>query len=203
MNYFELKIKEHLLSSVREGTRNHEYRLATQERRLIRIGDVLILKNNQNLRDYVKVRVKSIEIFDSWEHALQKNWEADFKNLFDNFERAIHECYKFYSAERVRENGIIVFEIEPYIIELKKSAVLLDTNIVIHRESSNNIASDVIQLYKSLDKLKSNKYVLEDIKDEIKGIDIKKQKMNDRSTCKHIMIMEKKTGGHHDRQTGY
>lgn len=168
MNYFELKIKEHLLSSVREGTRNHEYRLATQERRLIRIGDVLILKNNQNLRDYVKVRVKSIEIFDSWERALQKNWEADFKYLFDNFEQAIHECYKFYSAERVRENGIIVFEIEPYIIELKKSAVLLDTNIVIHRESSNNIASDVIQLYKSLDKLKSNKYVLEDIKDEIK-----------------------------------
>ena len=168
MNYYNFKIKERFINAVKTGTKQHEYRLATSERRQIRIGDVLILRNKSNLKDYVKARVKSIELYDTWEEPLKKYWEKDFQGVFKSLEQAISECYKFYSRDDVKKYGIIVFEIEPFLIELKGSNVLLDTNIVIHRESSNNIAYEVIQLYKSLDKLKVNKFVLEDIKYEIK-----------------------------------
>lgn len=168
MNYYKLKIKEKFVNPIKMGTKQHEYRLATSERRQVRIGDVLILRNKSNLQDFAKTRVKSIEIYDSWEEPLKKYWEQDFQGMFESLEQAICGCYKFYSKDDVKKYGIIVFEIEPYSNELKGCNVLLDTNIVIHRESSNNIAFEVIQLYKSLDKLKANKYVLEDIKHEIK-----------------------------------
>ena len=162
MNYYKFKIKERFIDPVKKGIKQHEYRLATPERRKIRIGDVLILRNKQNLQEYVKVRVKSIEYYNSWEEPLEKYWENDFQENFASLEEAKKECYKFYSRDDVMKNGILVFEIEPYTIELKGSNVLLDTNIVVHRESSNNIAYEVIQLYKSLDKLKANKFVIED-----------------------------------------
>ena len=163
-----MKIRQHFLDPIRNGTKRHEFRLATPERKQIKIGDILILMSNQNNSDYVKVTVKSIEHFYVWEEALKKYWLSDFKDVFDTFDDAIKECYRFYKKDKIKEYGIEVFEIEPYSIELKGSNVLLDTNIVIHRESSNNIAYEVIQLYKSLDKLKANKFILEDIKDEIK-----------------------------------
>lgn len=168
MNYYRMKIKERFIEPIRNGAKRHEYRLATKERKQIKIGDVLILSNNQDRTDYVEVVVNKIEYFSSWEDALQIYWESDFKGYFDTLEEAIKECNKFYSRDEVREFGIEVFGIEPRLIELKNSNVLLDTNIVIHRESSNNIAYEVMQLYKSLDKLKVNKCVLDDIKDEIK-----------------------------------
>lgn len=168
MNYYKLKIKERFLEPTKKGTKLHEYRLATPERRKIRIGDVLVLRNNQNLQEYVKVVVKSIEFYCSWEEPLEKYWKKDFQGVFTDLKETKSECYKFYSRDEIAKYGILVFEIEPYSIELKGSNVLLDTNIVVHRESSNNIAYEVIQLYKSLDKLKANKFVLEDIKDEIR-----------------------------------
>ena len=168
MNYHRLKIREQYLGLIRKGYKHHEYRLATPERKEIRIGDVLVLINNQNRFDYLKVIVKNISYYSGWESALSENWKEDFKNIFSNFEDVKKECYKFYRKEEIDQYGIEVFEIEPFVPELKESNVLLDTNIVIHRESSNSIAYEVIQLYKSLDKLKANKYIVEDIKEEIK-----------------------------------
>lgn len=168
MNYYRLKIRERYLNLIKNGVKHHEYRLATPERKQIKMGDVLVLINNQDRHDYAKVLVKKIEHFVSWEEALKDYWKSDFFGVFSTLGEVINECYKFYTRDDVKRCGIEVFEIEPYYVELKNSNVLLDTNIVIHRESSNNIAYEVIQLYKSLEKLKANKFVLSDIKEEIK-----------------------------------
>ncbi len=168
MNCYRMKIRPRFLEPIRNGIKRHEFRLATPERKRIKIGDILILINNQDRFDYVKVVVKGIEHFSSWGEALAKYWGNDFAGVFGTLDEAIKEFYKFYSRDEVNNFGIEVFEIEPYFVELKNANVLLDTNIVIHRESGNNVAYEVIQLYKSLDKLKANKYVLDDIKEEIK-----------------------------------
>lgn len=168
MNYYRMKIRPQFLDLIRNGTKRHEYRLATPDRKHVKIGDVLILSNNQDRLDFVKVVVKGIEHFSSWEEALSNYWKTDFAGIFNSLNEALKECYKFYSRDEVAIYGIEVFEIELCFTELKNANILLDTNIVIHRESGNNIAYEVIQLYKSLDKLKANKYVLDDIKEEIK-----------------------------------
>ena len=58
MNYYRMKIRQHFLNPIRNGVKRHEYRLATPERKQIRIGDILVLINNQDNSDYVKVIVK-------------------------------------------------------------------------------------------------------------------------------------------------
>lgn len=168
MNYYRLKIKEKFIKPLREGIKRHEYRLATKERRNIRIGDVLILTSNQSNYDYVKVVVRAISFCESWEEAISKYWDNELSNIYSTKQEAVNDCSKFYTRGDVRQNGIIVFEIELFKKELFGANVLLDTNIIIHRESSDNIAYEVVHLYKNLDKLKARKCVLEDIKDEIK-----------------------------------
>ena len=168
MDYYSLKIKEKFLNPIRNRIKRHEYRLGTPERRKIRIGDVLILTSNHNKNDYVKAIVKSICDYKSWEEPINKYWENELKFIYETKEEAINDCSKFYSQNQVKENGIIVYEIDPYVKELSRASVLLDTNIVIHRESSNNIAYEVIQLYRELDNLKATKCILGDIKTEIK-----------------------------------
>lgn len=168
MNYYRLKVKEKFVQPLRDGIKLHEYRLATKERRSIKIGDVLFLTNNQNNNDFVKVVVRSISFCNTWEEAVSKYWDTELRHIYLTKEDAINDCSKFYTREDVKLNGIIVFEIELFKKELMEANVLLDTNIIIHRESSDNIAYEVIQLYKNLEKLKARKCVLEDIKDEIK-----------------------------------
>ena len=168
MNYYILRTRPKFLPLVKAGIKKHEYRLATPERRLVEAGDVLVLVSNTDNSDYAKVVVKSAEFFDSWEEPIERYGAEDFRTMFNTLDEIKNECGHFYSRDNIRQYGIEVLEIELLNVELKNANVLLDTNIVIHRESSNNIANEVIQLYKSLDNLKAKKFVVEDIKTEIK-----------------------------------
>lgn len=166
MSLYVFKIREKFLNSIREGKKTHEYRLATPERRTISVGDILVLTNNQNKDDFVKVVVEKKEIYNNWDEALSKYWEADFPD-YESIDDIKEECYKFYTKQEVDTNGIEVLKFTIYKRDVKKSNVLLDTNIVIHRESSNNVAYEVMQLYKLMDKLKINKFLHEDIREEL------------------------------------
>lgn len=166
MSLYILKIREKFLNSIREGKKTHEYRLATPERRTISVGDILVLTNNQDKDDFVKVIVEKKEIYNNWDEALLKYWEADFPD-YESIDDIKKECYKFYTKQEVDTNGIEVLKFSIYKRDVKKSNVLLDTNIVIHRESSNNVAYEVMQLYKLIDKLKINKFLHEDIREEL------------------------------------
>lgn len=166
MSLYILKIREKFLNSIREGKKTHEYRLATPERRTISVGDILVLTNNQDKDDFVKVIVEKKEIYNNWDEALTKYWKADFPD-YESIDDIKKECYKFYTKQEVDTNGIEVLKFTIYKRDVKKSNVLLDTNIVIHRESSNNVAYEVMQLYKLIDKLKINKFLHEDIREEL------------------------------------
>lgn len=166
MSFYYLKIREKFLESVRIKQKTHEYRLATLERRNISVGDILVLINNQNKKDFIKVQVESKEIFDNWDKALSDHWKDDFPG-YSSVEEIKKQCYKFYTKDEVDNNGIVVFKFSIYNRPIKNSKVLLDTNIVIHRESSDNIAYEVIQLYKLIDNLNICKYLHEDIREEL------------------------------------
>lgn len=59
----------------------------------------------------------------------------------------MHECYKFYRREEVEQYGIVSFDIEPIKTDYVKCDVLLDTNIVIKRESSKGVSFEVAKLF--------------------------------------------------------
>lgn len=155
-----MKIKEKFINSISFGQKTHEYRLNDNERRKIKCNDRIVLISKSNPSNYINVRVSSIEVYKSWEEALEKYWEQDFKNIYSNIDSAIKECYKFYDPRDVERYGIVVFSITPMKYQLEKSRILLDTNIIIERESlvseKDNIANKVMLSLKYLTDLNCN-----------------------------------------------
>lgn len=162
-----LKIREKFIDLLRTGVKKHEYRLASPERRLVKIGDNLVLISNQNKKNYVRSTVTGIAFYKSWQEALEKYWEEDFTGLFDTLDSAINECYKFYKKEEVDKYGIVVFEVTPTKVDYEKASILLDTNIVIRRESANNTSSEIGELFKYFGKKKIRTFVHKKSKNEL------------------------------------
>lgn len=163
-----MKIREKFIRSINEGTKKREYRLNNEERSSIKVGDVLALISNTEPNHYVRVQVTGITHYANWENALQPHWAEDFSPLFSSYEDALKECRRYYEKSEVDHYGIVAFDIKPFSApSLKKSSVLLDTNIVIQRESYNNLSEEVVKLFAWLDRLGSMKYLHPSIKDEI------------------------------------
>ena len=137
MKTYYMKIRDKYINAVRQRIKKHEYRLASPERKQIRIGDNIILISNQNKNEYVRTTVKRIMVYKDWKEALVENWNSDFKDLYSTLEEALKECYRFYTKQEVEKYGIISFDIEPCYVDYCATPVLLDTNIFIKRESVN------------------------------------------------------------------
>ena len=167
MKTYYLKIREKFIEPLKNGIKKHEYRLASLERRSIKIGDNLVLISNQNDKNFVRTTVNGINIYKSWREALEKYWEEDFAGLFDTLDAALVECYKFYSKDDVEKYGIIVFDVKPALVNYENVSALLDTNIIIKRESSNNVSSEVSLLFNWFSKKNISEYIHQITVDEI------------------------------------
>ncbi len=159
MKHYVLKIKDRFIQSILDGTKTHEYRLGTPERSKIAIGDRLILISNDNPNKLCTVAVTSVESFLNWEDALKGDWEEDFSHLFNSYLDVLKECQRFYSRDEIKEYGIRKFGISPLRTKIRKARVLLDTNIIIHRESFKNVSFEVAKGFNWLDKLKDTKII--------------------------------------------
>ena len=169
MKTYYLKIREKFISEVIVGNKKHEYRLASPERIGIKVGDTLVLISNQDKRVFVKTTVKAVRIYKGWREALQDNWQQDFKNLYSSLDEALHECYKFYPKVEVDKYGIVSFEIEPLTVDYCNCSILLDTNIVIKRESNVGVSFEVAKLFNWFGKQNITTFVHPLTKEELSG----------------------------------
>lgn len=167
MKTYYMKIRDKYIKEVRDGVKKHEYRLASPDRRAVRVGDNIILISNTDKKSYVRTTVKRITTYRDWKEALEKNWQNDFKNLYSTLEEALKECYRFYPKDEVDKYGIISFDIEPCYVDCCDATVLLDTNIVIKRESINNVSFEVVKLFNWFEKKSVAYYVHSSSKEEI------------------------------------
>lgn len=110
MNTYLMHIKLCFLNEIKNGVKTHEFRLATLERRSIKVGDYLKLIANEN-NEEVLVEVTKISYFSSWEKVMDKYYESDFKNVYKNKKEAILSCSKFYKIEDIKQFGIVCFDI--------------------------------------------------------------------------------------------
>ena len=125
MKTYYLKIRDKFINPLKEGIKKHEYRLASPDRKTIKVGDNLVLISNQNSKNYVRTTVVGISIYESWSEALSNYWEEDFKGLYDSLESAFLECRRFYKDEDVQKYGIIVFDVKPVTINYSKTQISL------------------------------------------------------------------------------
>ena len=167
MKTYYLKIRDKFIGEIKAGNKKHEYRLASPERTQIKVGDTLVLVSNQNKSVFVKTTVKGIRIFPGWREALEDNWQQDFQNLYSTIDEALKECYKFYPKNEVDTYGIIVYDIEPLKTDILQSSILIDTNIIIKRESSNNATFEIASLFNWFAKKGSEIFVHVRSRDEL------------------------------------
>ena len=165
-NYY-LKIRDKYIEEIISKNKIHEYRLATPERKEIKVGDTLVMISNQDKNRFVKVTVKAKQIFKTWKDALMEYWQQDFKNLYNSLEDALHECYRFYSKAEVDKYGIIVYDIEPLVVTYDNIDILLDTNILIKRESNTNPSFEISKLFNWINNRKLLTYIHKSSKNEI------------------------------------
>lgn len=151
------KIRPPFLSLIKSGIKKHEYRLASPKYTSLNVGDRLVLISNQDSREFAVTRVNKITKFFDWKSALQEHWQDDFNGLYSDFDELLKECYKFYTADEIKEYGIDVFEIALDEPEFQNARFLLDTNIIVQRESLNNCCSEINLVYQSIDKFKGTK----------------------------------------------
>lgn len=159
MKHFKFKIRPQFIDPIAKGVKRHEYRLNNEERRQISNGDRIVLFSNQNNEESVLVSCVGKQVYSSWEDALRENWEEDFSYNFSSFEEVLSLCHKFYKKEDVDKYGIVRLNISPLNPLFNNNRVLLDTNIIIQRESYNNVNFEVMRLYKWFDTLKSKKVI--------------------------------------------
>ena len=176
MNTFVLKIRPNFIEEINQGRKKHEYRLNNEERQKIKLGDRLVLLANDNSKKYIEVKVRKIEVFHTWEEALNKYWEYDFKGLYSSMEEALKICFKFYKKDEVSKYGIRVFHIEHFKMVINNSNFLLDTNIIIERESSNNVDETVISALKGILEPGGRLFVSNEVKIELEKYKNKKIK---------------------------
>ncbi len=194
MKYIRMKIRDHFINLIKNGTKKHEYRLAAPKYADIYIGDVLVLISNQNKDNYIKVFVDSIETFKSWDDALCNYWESDFKGLYNSLSDILKECREFYAKEEVEKYGIKVFSIKPYVKSLKQGRYLFDTNTIIEKESFNNASSEVAMCYLAIDKLNGQKFIHEKTISEIekhKGENTKINMLTKLKAYQHLISCSK------------
>lgn len=138
MKTFVMKIKDKFIESILLGQKKHEYRLNDDERQQIKCNDRIVLISSSNRSKYICTKVSKVEVFSSWSAALKEYWTEDFKNIYSDFNEAIKECRTFYDNNLVNKYGIVVFTISPIKLEINYSRILLDTNVIIERESIVN-----------------------------------------------------------------
>ena len=197
--HVKLKIKAKYLNLIRNGTKKHEYRLATHDE--IHIGDILILVSNENENDFVKVLVEKIDHKNTWEEAISAFWNQDFKNLCQSKEDALKECRRFYKNEQVSKFGIDIFTIQLSKVELKQARYLFDTNAIIERESNNNVIIDVPLTFKAIDDLSGKKFYHPLTKEELskyKGHQNNKPMLDKLNSYNELSPSVKQTKEFHD-----
>ncbi len=173
-NYY-LKIRDKYINEIISKNKIHEYRLATPERKEIKVGDTLIMISNQNKNKFVKVTVEAKQTFKTWEDALIGYWQQDFKNLYNSFEDVLNECFRFYPKSEVDRYGIIVYSISPLEVSYDDISILLDTNILIKRESNSNNSFEISKLFNWINNKKLDIYIHKFSKNEIEKYKEKKE----------------------------
>src|SRR5690554_1067235 len=165
MKKHHMKILDKYIEPIKLRKKRREYRLNDNRRKSVKVGDVLVLVGSKNT--YIEVSVTNIQIFNDWEQALKHYWTEDFAYLKISFDKVLEECKSYYENIDVSKFGIIVFDIVPINHELKNARVLLDTNVIIERESYLNTNYELSKLFKWFDKLHMTKFIHEESINEV------------------------------------
>lgn len=165
MSYYEYTIRDKYIDEIISGTKKVDFRLNDPAKGAkVKIGDILVLVSKDFPERYVRVEVQQRDLFYSWKMVIDQFWDSNLKKFFPSKEKALEECAKSYSEEKIKEVGIVAFRVEKEIRPLKKSSILLDQDIIVQREGKSKVSKTIKHLFDILENnLQATKYIFKDV----------------------------------------
>lgn len=107
-----MKLQPKPMQMIRNGIKTIELRLFDEKRQKVNIGDSILFINTENEQDTLKVKVKDIYTFESFEELYQNLPLLECGYTKEDIDSASpRDMEKYYSTEQQKKYGVVGFEI--------------------------------------------------------------------------------------------
>lgn len=111
MKNHTMKLNPEPFMAIKNGTKTIEMRLYDLKRQLICKGDIIEFVNTQNKNDKIKVIVKALHTYKSFDELYEKFDKISLG--YRAYESALpSDMLKYYSKDEIAEYGVVGIEVE-------------------------------------------------------------------------------------------
>lgn len=107
----ELKLKSQYFDLIKNGTKIYEIRLNDAKRQLIKIGDSIIFHKEPLLDEKLKLVVKDLIYFDSFENMAKTLPSNEIGFAGKSIREIIDTYHQFYSVENEKLFGVVAIKL--------------------------------------------------------------------------------------------
>ena len=109
-----MRLVKEYFDAIKKGTKRYELRLNDEKRQLINVGDLIIFEEVDNPNNILKTKVKSLNIFNTFEELIN-TYDIEFLGKKeDTKEKLLSLLEGFYPKEEQAKYKCLAIEIEKY-----------------------------------------------------------------------------------------
>lgn len=109
---YEMKLRAVYFEKIRSGQKVYEIRLNDEKRQLLKVGDVIIFRKEENLEETLRARVVDLIYFESFEAMVGALGTREI-GFGDSAAGEVVDVYRgFYSVEDERKFGVVAIKVE-------------------------------------------------------------------------------------------
>lgn len=108
----EMRLQERYFDLIASGKKTYEVRLNDEKRQRIRIGDLIVFRNEANLDRLQVKRVEKLSFFSSFEEMLSVLDKKDIGFFSENNDEVISIYHQFYSVEDENKYGVLAIKLK-------------------------------------------------------------------------------------------
>ena len=108
----EMKLRDIYFNKIKSGKKIYETRLNDDKRKQIKIGDIIVFKNNSNLDDCMQTKVEDLIYFNSFLEMLNvlPKEEVGFEN--ETISEIANIYRQFYSEAEEKQFGVLAIKVK-------------------------------------------------------------------------------------------
>jgi len=94
-----MKLAPESFKNMQNGRKMIEYRLNDEKRQELKVGDIIIFKNLDNLKEQISMKITKLLEFNSFQEAFINLIKEPNNDLTDNIEQDVIDMYQYYTKE--------------------------------------------------------------------------------------------------------
>lgn len=108
---YEMKLKKYYFEKIKSGEKIYEIRLNDEKRKLLKVGDFIIFKNENNLKESVKTKVCDLIHFNNFFEMAKTLSSSQIGFAKKSPNEIVTTYHEFYSLEKEKTYGVLAIKI--------------------------------------------------------------------------------------------